>query len=281
MLGAFNPFFRNHNGDSSIPQEFYLWPTVTEAVKGAIDIRYRLLDYIYTALFKQSTTGTPIINPMFFIYPEDSNTFAIELQFFYGEHLLVSPVTEENATSVEIYLPNDLFYDFKNFAPIQGQGSKLNLTDVSFTEIPLHIKSGSVIPMRNSSGYTTTDVRKQPFGFLVAPGLDGKASGALYLDDGDSIVQNSTSEIEMVYSNNTLEISGHFGYVAENNSLLDVTILGVKTAPRGAYWSKSGGGHEEIWNTCPEDGWTYDSEKQAVTIVVRQKLDGPMKVKID
>jgi alpha-glucosidase len=232
-------------------------------------------------MFKQSTTGTPIINPMFFMYPEDSKTFAIELQFFYGEHLLVSPITEENTTSVEIYLPNDLFYDFKTFASVQGQGAKVNLTDVSFTEIPLHIKSGSVIPMRNSSAYTTTDVRKQPFGFLVAPGVDGQAQGSLYLDDGDSIVQDSTSQIKMAYKDNTLDISGEFGYVAENNSLQDVTILGVKTAPQGAYWSKGTTQDGVVWYTCPEDGWNYDPEKQAVTIAVGQKLDRPIKVKFD
>ncbi|KAH8669727.1 putative alpha/beta-glucosidase agdC [Tricladium varicosporioides] len=281
MLGAFNPFYRNHNGDSSISQEFFLWATVTEAAKTAISIRYRLLDYIYTALYKQHTIGTPILNPLFFMYPEDNNTFPVELQFFYGEHLLVSPVTNENATSVEIYLPNDLFYDFYTYAPIQGQGAILTMNDIGFTEIPLHIKSGAVIPIRAESGMTTTDVRKQPFTFLVAPTGLGEATGSLYLDDGDSIEQNSTSEITMSYKNKTLTIDGKFEYLAEGNSLKSITVVGLKKQPMNAYWSKVSSMHEEVWNTCPESGWSYDSRGGSVTIEVGQKLDGVIKVKFD
>lgn len=283
MLGAFNPFFRNHNGDSSIPQEFYLWPTVTTAVKHAIDVRYKLLDYIYTAMYQQTITGTPLINPMFFLYPEDANTFGIELQFFYGSSLLVSPVTEENATSVEIYMPSDLFYDFNTYTKIEGKGGKVTLTDVGLTEIPIYIKSGSIIPMRNSSAYTTNEVRKEPFVFLVAPSTTGTASGSLYLDDGESILQSSTSEITMSYEDKILSVEGSFNYASEsdNTSLLEVTILGVDEEPKGAYWTRSNTPAEMIWVTCPSEGWKWDSEKMAVTITIAQKLNAPMKVKFE
>ncbi|PVH81316.1 glycoside hydrolase family 31 protein [Cadophora sp. DSE1049] len=279
---------RNHNGDSSNPQEFYLWESVTEAAKNAIDIRYRLLDYIYTALHKQSTSGSPILNPMFFIYPEDTETFAVELQFFYGESLLVSPVTEDNGTSVEIYLPEDTFYDFKTYEKIDGTGAKLNLTDIPFTEIPLHIRGGSIIPLRNASGYTTTEVRKQPFNFLVAPSASGEAKGELYLDDGVSIVQESTSEITLNYKEKELSVGGTFGYQKEENWVNEVVILGVEEEPKGAYWSKEGYGGKKgkgkgrtVWVTCPEGGWKYDAEKKALTIQVGQKLDGGISVKYE
>ncbi|KAK0099335.1 hypothetical protein ONS96_008563 [Cadophora gregata f. sp. sojae] len=284
-LGAFNPFFRNHNGDSSIPQEFFLWESVAEAARGAIDVRYRLLDYIYTAMYKQSTTGTPILNPMFFLYPNDSKTFGIELQFFYGENLLVSPVTEENSTSVEVYLPDDIFYDFKTYEKVQGKGEKVNFTDVPFTEIPLHIRGGSIIPLRNASAYTTTEVRKQPFNFLIAPSAGGDAKGELYLDDGVSIVQNAISEIEMRYAGKELCVGGSFGYKGEGeeegNWLNEVIVLGVEEEPKGAYWSKDGEEGKTVWVTCPEGGWRYDAERQALSVVVGQRLDGGIRVKYE
>lgn len=212
MLGAFYPFYRNHHENNPAYQEFYRWPLVAEAARNAMDARYRLLDYIYTALWNQNQTGSPLVNPMFFNYPNDANTFPISLQFFFGDNILVSPVTEENSTSVNIYLPDDQFYDFFTFRPLRGQGGMVTLTNVPYTAIPLHIRGGSIIPLRVASANTTTEVRKQNFNIVVAPGLDGTAHGSLYLDQGDLLVQPSYSNINFAYVNGTFSMSGHFGY---------------------------------------------------------------------
>lgn len=250
---------------------------MAESAKKAIDIRYRLLDYIYTALHKQSVDGTPLLQPLFFHYPEDIHTFGLELQFFYGPSVLVSPVTEEDSTSVEIYLPDDIFYDFNSYAKVTGAAKTTTLTDISFTDIPLHIKSGSIIPIRKESGYTTTDVRKQPFNILVAPSSTGFATGSLYLDDGDSLVQPATSEIEFTYEHGVLKVTGTFGYTAENASVYEVIVLGVEKKPKGASVSKKGKG----WTKYEVEKWSYDAKKKAVSVKVEGKLDGEFSVRIE
>ncbi|KAK7553719.1 putative alpha-glucosidase [Phyllosticta citricarpa] len=227
-LGAFSPFYRNHNSDESIPQEFYRWPLVAEAARTAIDARYRLLDYYYTALHRQTVTGIPSINPLYFLYPEDVNTFSIDLQYFYGDSLLVSPVTDEDSTSVSMYLPNDIFYDFWTGAAVRGNGSYILLTQVPYTSIPLHIRGGSILPLRVKSANTTAELRRQNFTLIIAPGLDGKATGSLYLDDGESIEQATTSEIQFNFDGQKLSTSGTFGY----NS--GAVIEGVRVLGRGS-----------------------------------------------
>lgn len=181
MLGAFYPFMRNHNELGSISQEAYRWESVAAASRYAIDIRYRMLDYFYTAFYEQTVDGTPSLNPLFYIYPEDSNTFGIDTQFFWGNAVLISPVLEENSTSVEIYLPNDVFYDWNNgFAPVRGNGANVTLDDVDFQTIPIHVRGGTILPLRTESANTTTELRTKPFEVIVAPGLNGTANGTLY-----------------------------------------------------------------------------------------------------
>lgn len=103
------------------------------------------VDYIYTSIYKQNQTGTPALNPLFFNYPNDPNTYPIDLQFFYGDGILVSPVTEENSTSLNYYLPDDIFYEWGTGKPVRGRGEYVS-AEVDYTDITVHYKGGIVYP---------------------------------------------------------------------------------------------------------------------------------------
>ena len=243
LLGAFQPFYRNHAEESTNQQEFYQWPLVATAAKKAIDTRYKLLDYIYTALYYQTTTGTPMINPLFFLYPEDENTFGIQHQWFYGDSLLISPVTVDGSDTVEYYLPDDIFYDYWTYAQVQGEGKNVTVMDLAFTDIPVHIRGGSIIPHRVNSANTTKALRKEDFYVLVAPDEDGNAKGRLYLDDGESIEQPNISEIDFTYKAGKFSATGSFGFMGasgESVTVARVLVLGQeKSGAMGTYDSSA------------------------------------------
>lgn len=227
-LGAFSPFYRNHNGyPPIISQEFYLWESVSAAARKVIDIRYRLLDYLYTALYQQTVDGTPLVNPMFYLYPEDEQTFSLDLQYFYGDALLVAPVTEQDATSVSVYLPDDVFYDWYTQQAIQGNGSYLTVTEQGLTDIPLYIRGGVILPLRAESANTTTALREQDFALLIALDRNGTASGQLYLDDGVSLDPGAsgTTLVQFSYADGKLVAEGTFGY-GTGVVVSNITILG-------------------------------------------------------
>ncbi|KAK8058734.1 nuclease-like protein [Apiospora phragmitis] len=150
----------------------------------------------------------PAINPLWYLYPADADTYGIDLQYFFGACILVSPVTDEDATDVSVYLPDDVFYELNtpgDAVVVRGRGAPARLRDVPFDRIPLHVRGGCVVPMRVESA-NTTELCKKGFELLVAPGLrrgdggDGRgrgrgaaaaaaavAEGELYVDDRVSL----------------------------------------------------------------------------------------------
>jgi alpha-glucosidase len=106
----------------------------------------------------------------------------------------------------------------------------VTLDNVPFTEIPLHIRGGVVLPLRAQSAMTTKVLRTHDFEFVVAPGMDGTATGQLYVDDGVSLNQPAQTEVTMNYKNGLLIVSGQFGY-ATGVKVSRVRFLGVTNAP--------------------------------------------------
>jgi len=131
---------------------------------------------------------------------------------------------------VTFYLPDDLFYDFFSLESVRGNGDWITRENVNWTDIPVHIRGGTILPLRQNSANTTTELRKQDFELIVAPGLDGTARGDLYLDEGELIEQPATSFITLEFSNGTLRMDGTFGYHA-NVSVASVVILAEAGGP--------------------------------------------------
>lgn len=204
---------------------------MAQAAKNAIDMRYRLLDYFYTAFHRQHTDGTPALNPMWFKYPNEQSTWSIDLQFLFGDSILVSPVTHENVTHVEAYFPDDIFYDFLTLEPMRGEGKNITISNVNFTSIPVHIRGGAVLPLRATGANTTAQLRRTDFELLVVPDLDDSATGSLYFDDGVSIQTNASTEVQMQYDRGTLTVNGSFGYPLGVN-VASAVFLNVSAAPK-------------------------------------------------
>ncbi|KXX77726.1 putative alpha/beta-glucosidase agdC [Madurella mycetomatis] len=229
LLGAFQPFYRNHADVSAPDQEFYRWPLVVDAARKAIDVRYRLLDYLYTAMWRASEDGSPVASPLWFWYPGDGQTFGVQTQWFLGEALLVSPVVEDDSQKVHFYLPKDVFYDFWTGEKVEGMGEMMTVDGLGWTDIPVHVRGGTIVPMRVKSANTTAELRRQNFEIMVAPGADGKAKGQLYLDDGESLdVSGRNSVISFTWDGNEFEASGTFGYDTEV-VVERVVVLGGET----------------------------------------------------
>ena len=169
---------------------------------------------------------------------------------------------------VTIYLPKDKFYDFATLKPVEGTGQHVTLTNVNFTTIPLHIRGGAVLPLRAAAeAMTTTELRATDFEFVVAPGADGTAAGALYIDDGVSIVQEQTTSVEMVFAEGKLCVHGSYGFEV-GAKVGKVVFLGVEKAPARVTVNDGTG---EGGEGC-EVPFEYDGECEVLCV----QIDSPL-----
>ncbi|CAF4104310.1 unnamed protein product [Adineta steineri] len=193
QLGAFYPFMRNHNEIGIMAQDpaVFSWQS-QQIMKQALIMRYSLLPYWYTLFFKASTISTTVVEPLFFEYPNDENTYNIDKQFLVGPAILVSPNLVLNSTIVHAYIPQDTWYEFPSGVKIKTVGQFVDL-NTPIQKINVHLRGGFIIPMK-IPGPNLVLGRGNPFEFLVALSQSGNASGSLFWDDGDSLdtIENKT-----------------------------------------------------------------------------------------
>jgi len=248
-VGAFYPFVRNHNTLGAAPQELYLWDSVAEASRNALNMRYTLLPYLYTLFYNANTAGDMVARALWMNFPEDASTVGIDSQFMWGNALLFSPVVTQGATSVNAYFPaGQRWYSLQlNSSAVAGvtvapavdttsKGVFKNLyTPLTATNI--HLRGGSVVPLQQAA-MTTTLARKTPFSLLAALCPYGKAFGSLFLDDGEQVELSSFLSVSYLVQADSS--SGSFTATVNKNtystsaSLSNIIIAGIENAPSSA-----------------------------------------------
>ncbi|CAF0767379.1 unnamed protein product [Rotaria sp. Silwood1] len=182
QVGAFYPFSRNHNNRRTKDQDPAEWSaSALKAMISALRIRYTLLPYYYTLFYKAHTQGSTVIRPLFHEYPTDKATLDIFLQFLVGPYLMVAPVTDDGARTVNIYIPSSPWYNFYDGARISVQNQFLSVL-APLDIIPIFLRGGAILPTQGFANNTKLS-RQQPFGLIIVVNSDGNAEGDLFYDD--------------------------------------------------------------------------------------------------
>lgn len=144
QMSCFSPVLRPHG--SGIPSEpVYFNDTTKEIVRNFMKLRYQLLPYIYTLYAEAKIHGYPLVRPLFYEFPKDTNTYNIEFEYMFGDDMLVVPIVERGQKEIDIYLPSgEKWYNFYTNYIYDG-GTSITET-LELETIPIFIKSGSFIP---------------------------------------------------------------------------------------------------------------------------------------
>lgn len=92
--------------------------------------------------------------------------------------------------------------------------------------IPVFIRGGYVLPQQEAL-YTTAECRNSSWSLIAALSNDETATGSLYVDDGESLVQEATLLAEFTVSNGSLWASARGLYQDRNVSSLPLKLCSI------------------------------------------------------
>jgi alpha-glucosidase (family GH31 glycosyl hydrolase) len=206
QFGAFCPLFRSHGrtwklrlpwgwntgelGPNEIrgygyaanpgPEELHN-AEVEPICRKYLELRYRLLPYLYSVVREGCLTGLPVIRALWLHEPDDKEGRARGDEFLWGPNILVAPVTEKGARSRRLYLPRGRWYDFWTGEAVEGGREVDRAVDLATT--PMYVRAGTTLPMGPVRQFTS-ETSGVPPTLRIYPGADGHFR--LYEDDGVS-----------------------------------------------------------------------------------------------
>ena len=150
--GAFNPVFRIHGYQSETEPWKYGQVVESDMIK-MLNLRYRLIPYIYSEAYQISRKGSTMMRPMIMDFNGDAEAVKQPYEYMFGKAFLVAPVTEPDIKEWNVYLPKaSAWFDF--WTGERYDGGKTIKADAPIDKIPLFIKAGSIIPMGKFIQYT-------------------------------------------------------------------------------------------------------------------------------
>ncbi|MEA5515546.1 TIM-barrel domain-containing protein [Nodularia sp. UHCC 0506] len=146
QMSTFLPFFRTHSANNVKPRTPWGFgePTLS-IVREFLQLRYKLMPYLYTLAWEANQRGYPLMRPLFWADSADKRLWDVEDTFLLGDVLLVAAIVESGATSRSITLPKGYWYNFWDDTLLEGANT-VNIT-APIEQIPILVKAGSILPM--------------------------------------------------------------------------------------------------------------------------------------
>ncbi|MBA2526379.1 MAG: hypothetical protein H0V18_11470, partial [Pyrinomonadaceae bacterium] len=229
QTAALTPIVRSHTNAGSKDQEPWSYgPDFERINRATIELRYKLLPYLYSLFHEHTETGAPVMRPLWFEYPKDVRTYLIEDEYLVGRELLVAPVLNEGEVKRRVYFPKgDVWIDWWT-GERHGGGSEAEIA-APLDRLPLFARAGAAIPVQPVVQHTG-EMARVPVSVLVVPGADNTSRS--YEDSGEGYSYQEgafgMTTVTLRGSKIRLEKSGLYN----SRPIVSVELLGVKARPR-------------------------------------------------
>lgn len=228
QLMTFSPILRlGSDSGKYYKREPWKWGLKPKEIsRSFLNLRHKLIPYIYTECYKYHKYGKPLIEPIYYRYPSIFDDIVYKDEYYFGSTFLISPITTKKDYLMDrviqkIYLPDGIWYDF--FTGKQFKGNRKYTTFYKDQEYPVFVKAGSIIPMSlNKLNDTSVPTNME---IQIFPGANNSYS--IYEDDGETNKYLKSeyliTNVELVYQKNNykvtiLPVSGKKGIIPEKRN---------------------------------------------------------------
>jgi hypothetical protein len=190
QYGVFSPILRLHSTSNRfLERRPWGYDAEIERVSSsALRLRAALVPYLYSMAWRAAAHASPLIQPMYYLYPESDAAYRCPNQYFFGSELLAAPFVtprdpDTRLSAQTLWLPaGDWFNFFSGESRCSGRGEHLSggrwLTCYGgLDEIPVLARPGAIVPLQAAGDPEALEVHIFP-----------AASNAfeLYEDDGET-----------------------------------------------------------------------------------------------
>ncbi|MBN2361147.1 MAG: glycoside hydrolase family 31 protein [Deltaproteobacteria bacterium] len=268
QLGLLSPFFRTHVMSGAPRQEPWSFGRSVEQIsRQAIELRYRLLPYLYALMHQASVTGAPALRPLLFEFQTDAATHGLDDEMMLGPHLLAAPVVQPGLTQRPVYLPAGVWIDFYSAAVLVGPTT--TVAPAPLERLPLFARGNAVIPMwpvQQHVGAVAPD--RLYLDLFPAVGAPPQRFG-VYLDDGTSFAFESGAshlvdlELTATATGAAIAIGAERGTFEPAHQALRLRWHGVAVTPTAVQRDGQPLAQAALFSDLDRgDGWFHDPVAQ-------------------
>lgn len=204
QYGVFSPINRLHSQDGEFSgKEPWRYGSIAEKiVTEFMQLRHRLVPYLYTMNVINHFDDFPLIRPMYYHYPWKDEAYEVPNQYYFGTQMIVAPVTRPmkgdlRLGKVKVWLPEGKWYDF--FIHRSYEGDRVIDIYRSLSAYPVFVKAGGILPMDQS--YSNHTDNPENMEVRIYAGDSGNFS--LYEDDGSGKgIEEVTTKMSLKWNEN-------------------------------------------------------------------------------
>lgn len=184
QLGVFSPINRLHSSNSPFAgkEPWNFPPDVRRSMTASLRLRHALIPYLHSMNYRAHEQGRPIVEPMYWLAPDNPAAYAYPDTYWFGSELVAAPIVRPmdraaQRGSADLWLPQGEWFDLfdgRRYTVAHDDGRRFSVWR-ALDRIPVFAKAGAIVPLQQIESGTGVNAIGNPetLELLVFPGADG------------------------------------------------------------------------------------------------------------